>query len=154
MTESVPLRTPLVGLNMDPDVAHYVGMLEGTIAALAINGVKYRALLELLTGDPWEETRIDFDGKVLMQLAASVLAKQTGMSPVDAKNLVARRWSQYNLPAETIVPQAVSVDEYQSASENDLERRRELSERVKTWRARQQADAAEMASVGVDLDAK
>jgi hypothetical protein len=146
MTESVPLKTPLIGLQMDSDTAQYVGMLEGTVAALAINEVKYRALLELLTGESWEETRIDFDGKVLMSLAASVLAKQTGMTPVEAKNLVAKRWSQYNLPAETIVPHAVSIEDAtnEPSAQVQLDRRRDLSERVKTWRAKQQAAAAEM----------
>lgn len=132
MTE---IRTPLVGLNMDADTAHYVGMLEGTIAAMCINEVKYRALLELLTGDSWEETRIDFDGNVLMELATNALVKQTGMSLVQAKNLVFKRWHSANHAADIIIPKAVSPEEM-------LENRRaEASERLQVWKSRQLEDA-------------
>jgi hypothetical protein len=153
--ESVPLRTPLVGLSMDGDTAYYVGMLEGTIAALAINEVKYRALLELLTGDSWEETRIDLDGKVLMTLAANVLVKQTGMNPVQAKILVAKRWGQFNLPAETIVPQAIPIDKYadEASAHVHSTRRADLSARAREWRDRQTREAAEFASAATDLEA-
>lgn len=147
MTESVPMKNPLVGLEMDPDTAQYVGVLEGTIAALTINECKYRALLELLTGEPWEDTKIDFDGKVLMDLAVSALVKQTGMDRANAKNLVWRRWEKRNLPQESVVPAAVPVDQM-VAENHSLEKKksRDMSARLAQWKAGQQAAEAEIAS--------
>ena len=135
MTESVPLKTAQIGLDMDPETATYVGMLEGTIAALVISDIKNRTLLELLTGDGWEAARVDFDGNSLVDLAVSALVKQTGMSVANAKNLVWKRWNDRNHPADYVVPQAVPVEEVTSTPNVSM------SDRVKEWRARQLADA-------------
>lgn len=137
MTESVPVSTPLIGLNVDQETAHYIGVLEGTIAALCINEAKYRALLELLTGDPWEETKIDFNGQVLMDIAVSALVKQTNMPLAQAKTLVWKRWNSRNLPTESVVPQAVPIEELTGGVSPD----RPLSERFKAWKAKQLAEA-------------
>lgn len=105
----ISLQTPQITLAMDSDTAHYVGILEGTIAALVINECKYRALLELLTGESWEGTRLDIKGDVLQQIAVSALIKQTGMASDRAKLLVAQRWDTRNQPQATMVPMAVPL---------------------------------------------
>lgn len=143
MTESIPVQSPLIGLNMDSDTAKYVGMLEGTLAALCINEVKYRALLEILTGESWEETRIDFNGKVLMELAASTLVRQTGMSLTQAKTLVFKRWHARNHAADIIVPKAIDIDTMMDSNRSpENSSTVTASERLQAWKEKQLADAA------------
>ncbi|AVD99651.1 hypothetical protein HWB51_gp033 [Mycobacterium phage Cuke] len=141
----VPTNVVDVGLNMDPETALYVGVLEGTIAALVINECKYRAFLELLTDESWEDTKLDIDGNQLMAIAVTALVKQTGMDRVRAQVLVAQRWQKRNLPTETVLPQAVPVE----AMTTDQNRpqvasfaKPDMSQRVKAWKERQKADAA------------
>ena len=149
---SVPMQTPLVGLSMDADTAHYVGILEGTIAALCINECKYRALLELYTGESWEASRIDVNGSVLMDLAVSSLIKQTGMDRVRARILVSKRWNQYNQEAPAVIPKAVPVEEFTPetpvsdavATELVTPVAASMSERFQDWKARQLASAADI----------
>lgn len=143
--ESVPMNSVHMPMNMDPETATYVAMLEGTIAALVISDCKSRTLLELLTGDGWEAARVDFNGKALIALAVSALVKQTGMDRVKAQILVSTRWQERNHPADYIVPQAVSPDAYiakQSATSSQLASGDvSMSDRVTAWRARQLAAA-------------
>lgn len=135
--ESVPLQSAPIGLDMDPETATYVGMLEGTIAALVISDVKNRTLLELLTGDGWEAARVDFNGNALMQLAISALVKQTGMSVAAAKILVTKRWNERNHPSDYIVPQAVATETMTDTSQPIAT----MSERFQKWKARQLEDS-------------
>ncbi|QGJ90080.1 hypothetical protein HWC80_gp039 [Mycobacterium phage Indlulamithi] len=148
--ESVPLQPAAIGLNMDPETASYVGMLEGTIAALVISDVKNRTLLELLTGDGWEAARVDFNGDALIGLAVSALVKQTGMSTANAKILVMKRWAERNHPADYIIPQAVSIDQMTGNVPTSGQDVPAMSERVKAWRAKQQAEIAELSSAATD----
>lgn len=145
--ESIPLQVAPMPMGMDADTAQYVGVLEGTIAALCINEAKYRAYLELLTGDPWEETRIDIDGNVLMGLAVSALVKQTGMDIARAKVLVTKRWNERNLPKEQVVPMAVNPEPFTAGEpvnhSPENESKRTGSERYRAWKMRQLAAAQE-----------
>jgi hypothetical protein len=144
--ESVPLQAVHMPLNMDPETATYVGMLEGTIAALVINDCKQRTLLELLTGDGWEAAKVDFNGESLIDLAASSLVKQTGMSLVDAQILVKKRWNERNHPSDYVVPQAVTPESYAQGNPSvEMVSPAPLSDRVKAWRAQQLADALKAA---------
>ena len=144
---SVPTQSPLVGLELSPEAATYVGVLEGTIAALAINECKYRALLELYTDESWEATRIDINGQALMDLAVDTLVKQTGMDRVRAKVLVTKRWNKRNQEAPTVIPQAVPVESLLAGTpESDsvatgLKSSVDVSERLQSWKNRQRAEA-------------
>lgn len=144
MTESIHTAAPLIGLQMTTETAQYVGMLEGTVAALVVNECKYRALLEILTGDSWEATKVDMNPNALMALAVSALVKQTGMDPVRAKTLVSMRWSQHNDPVSAIVPQAVSVETMVSTNPPEAPKmlKNLMQERFSAWKAKQ-VDAAE-----------
>lgn len=163
MTESVPTQVPLIGLQMTTETAQYVGMLEGTIAALVINDVKYRTLLELLTGESWEDTVVSMDPNALMSLAVSALVKQTGMDTARAKVLISHRWGNRNPPAKAIVPQAVPVETLisgavdQGATESEsvatesvstdsapVESKPSITDRYREWKANQIAAAAEI----------
>lgn len=152
---SVPLQTPQISLTMDADTAHYVGILEGTVAALVINECKYRAILELLTGESWEATRLDIKGDVLQQLAVSALVRQTGMALDRAKLLVAQRWNAKNQEAPVVVPQAVAVQPSDASvasatvpstqgtgsAVSDSPSGQDMGSRLSAWKARQQAAA-------------
>jgi len=89
----VPLENPLSELEMNEDVALYVGMLEGQLAAYAINEVKYRTLLEMLTGKPWDATMVDVDSNVLVDIASQALIRR-GMDGVEARTTVMRRFQR------------------------------------------------------------
>ena len=123
---SVPLRAPLIDLQMDSDTAYYVGMLEGTIAALVVNEVKFRTLLELLTGDKWDSANMPQDPNALAALAVSMLIKQTGIDQSKAESLVAQRFGDMTsnpIPEATIITAAPTAPP--------------MSERFKSWKAKQ-----------------
>lgn len=129
MTESLPVQVPLIDLQMSSDTAYYVGMLEGTVAALVVNEVKFRTLLELLTGDKWDAADIPQDPNDLMALAISMISKQTGLDETKAKSLVAQRFGEVKpkpvLPENNpnvVVQQPVTVP---------------MSDRFKDWKQRQ-----------------
>lgn len=87
-----PVQNPMGDLEMTPEVALYVGTLEGQLAAYAVNEVKYRVLLELLTGESWYSTRVDVDTNLLADIATQALIRR-GMDGTDARVLVNRRLS-------------------------------------------------------------
>ena len=129
MTESVPLQVPLIGLQMNSETAHYVGMLEGTIAALVVNEVKYRTLLELLTGDKWDSAEMPTEPKDIMALAVSVLVKQTGIDKRVAESLVLQRINETN--RDPVVPdRPANVVVTQQATPP-------MADRYKEWKQRQ-----------------
>lgn len=158
MTESLstPMQSPTIGVDLSPEAAIYVGVLEGTLAALAINEAKYRALLELLTGESWEATRIDIKGEMLQQLSVDILVKQTGMDRTRAKVLVAKRWGAFNEEAPAVIPKAVAVDQFVSQDTKPSTKRDavatglttgrqvRLSDRFKDWKGRQLEAAEEL----------
>lgn len=155
MTESVPVRRVPIPAEMTAETATYVGVLEGTLAALCVNEAKYRCYLEMLTGEPWEETRIDYNGNMIRDLAVSALVRQTGMDHSKAVALVEKRWNDRNLPKEQVIPVAVPPEEFISgdASNRSQENnsRPEMSERFRAWRDRQVADAADLDSESVPV---
>lgn len=126
MTESVPLQAPLIGLQMDSDTAYYVGMLEGTIAALVVNEVKFRTLLELLTGDKWDAANMPQDPNALAALAVSMLIKQTGIEKSKAESLVAQRFGDM-IPDPVPAPEIIATAPVAPP----------MSERFKAWKAKQ-----------------
>lgn len=125
MTESIPINTPFADMDMDPDVAHYVGVLEGTVATQVIQMIKFRALLELLTGDPWDDVKLDANGEKLKEISINALVKQTGMSKAQAIILVQKRWNERNEP------------EINHSPENESPAPPAMSERLARWRAKQ-----------------
>lgn len=110
------VKSPLVGLDLSPQAATYVGVLESHLAAYAIQEAKFRALLELLTGNNWDTTKLDFDGRMLQAIAADALVSK-GMSVADAKVLVAQRWNEMNEPEPAVVPKAVTPEDFSNVKE-------------------------------------
>lgn len=128
MTE---VNVPLHDLNLDEDAAHYVGILESTCAWQGIQLNKFRALLELLTGDDWETAKFDPTGDTLKKISVDALVKQTGMNIAKARQLVDARWEEKNNPANT-----------DQAPQPTVQQSVDLSARARDWRAKQLAAAA------------
>lgn len=87
----VAVRSPLIGLKMDADVAAYVGALERQIAALSINEVKFRALLEVLTGEEWDDMKTEFENKEIYDIGVRIAETKLGMKAGEARKWVSGR---------------------------------------------------------------
>lgn len=96
-----PINSPLGELEMTPEVALYVGTLEAQLSAYAINEVKYRVILELLTGTSWYTTQVNIDLKVLANIAVEALVKR-GVDGIEARKLVSQRLSMDDNGKETV----------------------------------------------------
>ena len=141
MTESIPINTPLADMDMEPDVALYVGLLEGTIATQVITINKFRALLELLTGEKWDDVKLDPNGEKLKEISINSLVKQTGMSKAQATILVQRRWNEHNEPEANHSPENDSVSATPTPTQP-------MSEKARLWRAKQLAEAENQTQSG------
>ena len=152
------VQSPLLGLEMSSETSVYVGLLERQVAAYAIQEAKFRALLELITGDSWETAKLDMDGKVLMAIAVDALIKKTNMSVVQAKRIVSDRWNTVNKVSTTPTPSSVPIEqivsEVNSAENNTVASTPapglSMRQRLADWRNRQEQAAASVSdSVGV-----
>lgn len=139
-----PRQNPLVGLQMDEPTAKYVGMLESTLALHAIQEVKFRTLLELITGDSWEDVKIDYDGKRIQQIAEDALVR-SGIDRMQAKLVVLKRWNAANLTT-TVPPNAAPLEETAPETITNAEAvitKGDMKSRLQDWKQRnQQAVAA------------
>jgi|SRR6478735_155996 len=113
----VNLQSPLIGLQYEPDTGIYIGHLERQLAGYALREAKFRALLEMLTGEAWDDVELDIDtaGPQLMQIAEDALVQHTGMDRTKARTLVVQRWDKTNKSQEDVsanirVPTAVPID--------------------------------------------
>ena len=149
------VQSPLVGLEMTPETATYVGILERQVAAYAVQEAKFRALLELLTGDSWETTKLDIDGKAIMAVAVDALVKRTGLSMAQAQALVTKRWNTVNqvttapTPSSTTIEQIVS--EANASNPNAVVSRPgaglSMAQRLASWQERQKQNASTVSGV-------
>ena len=94
----VSVRHPLIDLVYNDETGRYIGHLERKLIKLTFDDLKMRSLLELLTGDSWDDYQFkDEDGEI-RKLAEDALMRRLGLSPQDARNLVAERWKRLNPP--------------------------------------------------------
>lgn len=140
------VQSPLVGLEMSPETATYVGLLEAQIGAYAVQEAKFRALLELITGESWETTKLDIDGNALQALAVDALMKSTGATLVAAKTYVSLNWNRLNQVTTAPAPQAVPIEEMvqqiQSQAPQDnvvvvAPTPMSMTDRLRAWKAAQ-----------------
>jgi len=92
----VALRSPLLDLDLDPQAALYVAHLERQLLAYQINDVKYRALLEMLTGEAWDDLALDLENKELKDIAVALAEKKLGVANMEARKIVRMRQDQAN----------------------------------------------------------
>lgn len=93
------IKHPLINLEMNDEVARYVGLLERRVLMLTLDSLKCRTVLELLTDQPWDDQSFGDDEQALKQVATDALVRRLGVSAADAAAIVADRWAVYNPPS-------------------------------------------------------
>ena len=127
------LQTPLVAIEANPDTATYIGTLERAVATLVIRDAKFRALLELLTDQTWDDVAVDrMDNDQLVTVATANLALRLNISVADATELVAQRWATHN-ESTALEPVDSTPAPVVQLSAKDL---------FEQWKARREATAA------------
>jgi hypothetical protein len=92
----VALRSPLLDLQLDPIASLYVGHLERQLLAYQINDIKYRALLEMLTGEAWDDLATDLENKELFDIAVALTEKKLGVGNMEARRIIRQRQAKAN----------------------------------------------------------
>jgi hypothetical protein len=90
------VRQPLLDLVYDDETGRYIGMLERKLLILTQNDIKFRALLELLTDQPWDDYQFKEEDGEIRQLAQDALKRRLGISDADARKMVDERWQAHN----------------------------------------------------------
>jgi hypothetical protein len=92
----VALRSPLLDLQLDPQAALYVAHLERQLCVYQINEVKFRALLEMLTGESWDDLALDLENKQLFDIAVALAEKKLNVTNMEARKIIRARQAQAN----------------------------------------------------------
>jgi len=95
-----PTRHPLIDLVYNDETGRYIGMLERKLVIMTIENLKMRSLLELLTGDMWDDCKFESEDKEIFKLAVDTLERRLQISHQDAINIVNERWEATNPPDE------------------------------------------------------
>lgn len=93
-----PTRHPLIDLVYNNETGTYIAMLERKLLIMTLENLKMRSLLEMLTGDMWDECRFEAEDKEIFKLAVDTLERRLQISHQDAINLVTERWEATNPP--------------------------------------------------------
>lgn len=102
----VNIQSPLVNLSPDADTATYIGTLERQLVLLVLRDVKFRALLELLTDQTWDDVAVDrFDNDQLVSVATAGVAMRLGISVEEAGAMVETRWNTHNKAPAIYTPE-------------------------------------------------
>lgn len=91
-------KHPLIDLVYNHETGTYIGMLERKLVIMTIENLKMRSLLELLTGDMWDDCKFEEEDKAIFKLAVDTLERRLQISHQDAVNLVTERWEANNPP--------------------------------------------------------
>jgi hypothetical protein len=94
----VSVKHPLIDLVYNNETGTYIGMLERKLVIMTLENLKMRSLLELLTGDMWDDCKFDLEDKAIFDAAVSTLERRLQISHQDAINLVTERWEATNPP--------------------------------------------------------
>lgn len=90
------IRQPLIDLVYNDETGRYIGMLERKIAKYQLDDLRFRALLELLTDEPWDDYQFSTEDGELQNIAQDALKRRLGLSDEDARKLVQERWDRHN----------------------------------------------------------
>jgi hypothetical protein len=94
-----PVRHPLLGLIYNDETGRYINMLERKITIMTLENLKMRALLELLTGDMWDDVPFKAEDREIHSLAVDTLVKRLRISRTEARRIVDQRFNNFNPPA-------------------------------------------------------
>lgn len=93
-----PTRHPLIDLLYNDETGRYLGVLERKLLIMFQENNRMRALLELLTGDMWDDYNFGTEDKELFDIAVDSLMRRCQMSHADARKLCEERWAVCNPP--------------------------------------------------------
>jgi hypothetical protein len=92
-------RHPLIELVYNDETGRYLGMLERKLVLMTLENIRFRALLERLTGDMWDDIDFRAEDAEIHEIAIDALQRRLQMSHEEARKLVDRRWEAANPPA-------------------------------------------------------
>ena len=81
------LRNPLSQMTHEETKA-FNGVLERRVVLLTVQELRFRALLESITGEPWDDQYHDLDQAELDSLAEQSLMRSLGISQLEAAKMV------------------------------------------------------------------
>lgn len=81
-------NVPLGDITTDEKGAMYIAALERKLIAMSVNEMRYRALLEMLTGEQWEEINTDINKGELMKVATTATQRRMARSLAEAEKIV------------------------------------------------------------------
>ena len=90
------LQNPLQHMQGDDQMTRYVGVLERRLVLLTIQEQRFRALLEALTGEPWDDQYTDLEQAELDKLVEQSIMKSLGVSQAEASKMVRLHKQQAN----------------------------------------------------------
>ena len=82
------LQNPLQHMQGDDQMTRYVGVLERRLVLLTIQEQRFRALLEALTGEPWDDQYSDLEQAELDKLVEQSIVKSLGVTQAEAAKMV------------------------------------------------------------------
>lgn len=94
-------RQPLIDIVYNDETGRYIAMLESKLLKYTMNEIRFRALLELLTDEPWDDYQFSEEDGEIRKLATDALMRRLQIPRDEAASLVAERWARHNPdPAE------------------------------------------------------
>lgn len=110
----VAVQNPLAHMEGDGEMTAYVAVLERRLVLLTIQEVRFRGLLEALTGEPWDDQYADLGEDEVNQLAVNSLMKGLGITKLEAEKQVKlhrQRANSKNLVVNTDDPKIIATQE-------------------------------------------
>lgn len=96
----VATQVPLGDLSFGEREAVYVAALEAKLTAMTLNEIRYRTLLEMLTGKQWEELRTDIMSDKMKSVAVNAtqrrLAREMKRAEKSASQIVEENLEKAN----------------------------------------------------------
>ena len=94
-------QVPLGDLTTDEKGAIYIGALERKLTQLTLNEMRYRTLLEMLTGQQWEEISTHVTAGDLKKLAVTATQRRLARSMEQCERIVESNLAAANETAQS-----------------------------------------------------
>lgn len=86
----VAIHNPLIDMEADESAMAYIGVLERQVLGLTVQELRFRALLEMLTGEDWSDLALDLENGELEKIAVNAMEAK-GMDRRKARRVVKQR---------------------------------------------------------------
>lgn len=84
----VAVQNPLAHMQGDEEMTAYVAVLERRLVLMTIQEVRFRGLLEALTGEPWDDQYTELGEDEVNAIAVNSLSKSLGITKAEAEQQV------------------------------------------------------------------